>query len=227
MEYNATHFLEKNRDNLAADIIQVMQQSSVPLVYDVFSSELNDTGQLKLRAGREAHVHRGEIVEDSLMNTANRKAPSLSSQFKSSLTDLVNKMTACFPHFVRCIKPNQRQVPDAFEDDFVKTQLGYTGVLEATRIRREVCLQIVLQFDARDMQIELTTFTALISRIPGCLYSENFLMLPDTQTHTYTCIIMFNVFRLKKGFSWRPTFAEFVRRFKILGFPTNMVIENV
>eukprot|EP01147_Barroeca_monosierra_P002905 gene2905-8162_t len=162
VEYNATHFLEKNRDNLAADIIQVMQQSSVPLVYDVFSSELNDTGQLKLRAGREAHVHRGEIVEDSLMNTANRKAPSLSSQFKSSLTDLVNKMTACFPHFVRCIKPNQRQVPDAFEDDFVKTQLGYTGVLEATRIRRE-------------------------------------------------------------GFSWRPTFAEFVRRFKILGFPTNML----
>ena len=162
VEYNATHFLEKNRDNLAADIVGVLQDSSVELVTDVFRGDVDELGHVNLQHGRRgARTHRGEAVTQQT-NTANRKAPSLGAQFKNSLSDLVDKMTACYPHFVRCIKPNQRQVPDDFEDEFVRTQLGYTGVLEATRIRRE-------------------------------------------------------------GFSWRPTFAEFVRRFKILAFPAHLL----
>jgi myosin-3 len=71
-------------------------------------------------------------------NIVHRKAPSLGSQFKNSLSDLVAKMNGAFPHFVRCIKPNQAQKPSNFDADFVRAQLSYTGVLEATRIRQEV-----------------------------------------------------------------------------------------
>eukprot|EP00049_Salpingoeca_infusionum_P007985 m.128854 g.128854 ORF g.128854 m.128854 type:complete len:1133 (+) comp13879_c0_seq1:284-3682(+) len=166
VEYNATHFLEKNRDNLAADVLRVLQNSSVPLVHDSFSGEVTETGHLQLPPQQQlsrSKLRRGEeVTQDTSINTANKKAPSLGTQFKNSLSDLVKKMTSCFPHFIRCIKPNQQQAPLTFDDDFVQTQLGYTGVLEATRIRRE-------------------------------------------------------------GFSWRPTFSEFVRRFKILAFPTHML----
>eukprot|EP00056_Hartaetosiga_gracilis_P009653 m.139195 g.139195 ORF g.139195 m.139195 type:complete len:1159 (+) comp13164_c0_seq11:64-3540(+) len=161
VEYNGTHFLEKNKDNLAADIVAVMQQSRVSVIHDTFNSTVGETGQLDIETHKK-RIHRGEEVTAETSNTANKRSPSLSHQFKSSLVDLVNKMTACFPHFVRCIKPNQLQRPQDFDDAFVRVQLGYTGVLEATRIRRE-------------------------------------------------------------GYSWRPTFGEFVRRFKILGFPTHLL----
>eukprot|EP00043_Microstomoeca_roanoka_P008508 m.81903 g.81903 ORF g.81903 m.81903 type:complete len:1020 (+) comp14274_c2_seq2:2-3061(+) len=161
VEYNATNMIEKNRDNLAADIVTLMKVSGRDIVHDVFNGEILPTGQIRaVNRDQERRMHRGKEVESPMkgQNTANRRAPSLSSQFKNSLAVLVERMNACFPHFVRCIKPNLEQKADMFVDDFVMKQLGYTGVLEATRIRQE-------------------------------------------------------------GYSWRPSFADFVERYKILAFP--------
>eukprot|EP00045_Choanoeca_perplexa_P014765 m.175694 g.175694 ORF g.175694 m.175694 type:complete len:1225 (+) comp16788_c0_seq1:101-3775(+) len=163
VEYNGTNMIEKNRDNLAGDIVAVMKSSTVDIVGDVFNGDILPTGQIRAvkRTPEEIRFHRGKKVETEVSgNKANRKAPSLSSQFKTSLGSLVDRMNLCYPHFIRCIKPNHNQRPNMFIDEFVLTQLGYTGVLEATRIRQE-------------------------------------------------------------GYSWRPQFAEFVRRYKILGFPTS------
>eukprot|EP00040_Diaphanoeca_grandis_P033578 m.205984 g.205984 ORF g.205984 m.205984 type:complete len:1169 (-) comp32932_c0_seq1:290-3796(-) len=155
VEYNATNFLEKNRDNLAGGIVELMQDSKIALVEDVFSGEILETGQVRVNK-RQSRMHRGE-EQNADENKVHRKSPSLSSQFKTSLQQLVDRMTACFPHFVRCIKPNTNQQKETFIADFVTKQMGYTGVLEATRIRQE-------------------------------------------------------------GYSWRPTFEEFVQRYKILAF---------
>ena len=38
----------------------------------------------------------------------------------------------------RCIRPNELKSPDLFQPDKVLIQLRYTGVLETTRIRKEV-----------------------------------------------------------------------------------------
>ena len=38
----------------------------------------------------------------------------------------------------RCIRPNELKSPDQFQTDKVLVQLRYTGVLETTRIRKEV-----------------------------------------------------------------------------------------
>ena len=63
--------------------------------------------------------------------------PTVASQFKNSLMVLVEKMSACNPHFVRCIKPNHQKRPGLFTRDYITAQLRYTGMLETTRIRRE------------------------------------------------------------------------------------------
>ncbi|KAL8623918.1 hypothetical protein ACOMHN_054259 [Nucella lapillus] len=62
---------------------------------------------------------------------------TVSTYFRFSLMDLLNKMVAGTPHFVRCIKPNDVKEPGNFDTDRVQTQLRYTGVLETTRIRRQ------------------------------------------------------------------------------------------
>ncbi|XP_052813336.1 myosin-IIIb-like isoform X3 [Mya arenaria] len=62
---------------------------------------------------------------------------TVATYFRFSLMDLLAKMVAGSPHFVRCIRPNEKNAPDQFDSRKVTTQLKYTGVLETTRIRRE------------------------------------------------------------------------------------------
>lgn len=50
--------------------------------------------------------------------------------------DLLQKMVAGSPQFVRCIKPNETKAPRCFEVQKVLKQLRYTGVLETIRIRQ-------------------------------------------------------------------------------------------
>lgn len=50
--------------------------------------------------------------------------------------DLLQKMVAGTPQFVRCIKPNDIRAPKCFEPTKVIKQLRYTGVLETIRIRQ-------------------------------------------------------------------------------------------
>jgi myosin-3 len=162
IEYNCTSILMKNRDQLGGDIVDVLRASDISVISDLFWGEITNTGQIRPRAsdGLGTRQHRGKdaAAGKADSNKVNRKTPSLSTQFRNSLAVLLDRMKACYPHFVRCIKPNGAQAMMNFQDDMVRTQLSYTGVLEATRIRRE-------------------------------------------------------------GYAWRPTFAEFVSRYKSVAFP--------
>jgi len=40
------------------------------------------------------------------------------------------------PHFIRCIKPNTKQLPGIYDQDLVLQQLKCCGVLEVVRISR-------------------------------------------------------------------------------------------
>ena len=40
-----------------------------------------------------------------------KRTPTLSSQFKKSLEQLMNTLGQCNPFFVRCIKPNETKKP--------------------------------------------------------------------------------------------------------------------
>jgi myosin heavy subunit len=65
-----------------------------------------------------------------------KKAPTLCSVFKASLADLMDRMGKCYPHFVRCLKPNGKKKPVIWELDLVTRQLRYAGVLETIKIRK-------------------------------------------------------------------------------------------
>ncbi|KAG5850439.1 hypothetical protein ANANG_G00082450 [Anguilla anguilla] len=54
-----------------------------------------------------------------------------------SLMDLMSKMVAGQPHFVRCIKPNNDRQANKFDREKVLIQLRYTGILETAKIRRQ------------------------------------------------------------------------------------------
>ncbi|XP_062415251.1 myosin-IIIa [Pungitius pungitius] len=69
--------------------------------------------------------------------TTNMRTQTVASYFRYSLMDLLSKMVAGQPHFVRCIKPNNDRQANKFDREKVLVQLRYTGVLETAKIRRQ------------------------------------------------------------------------------------------
>ncbi len=64
--------------------------------------------------------------------------------FKNSLMELMERMNACYPHFIRCLKPNPQQRPSYWETSLVERQLKYAGVLETIKIRKVCAFDIDL-----------------------------------------------------------------------------------
>eukprot|EP00055_Hartaetosiga_balthica_P007978 m.28438 g.28438 ORF g.28438 m.28438 type:complete len:1017 (+) comp6045_c0_seq2:37-3087(+) len=136
--YVAEGFLDKNRDSLSPDIVNLFLESSVSVVAEAFAAKVSSTGQIvPSRARWGGNVGNRKTRKETLSNTTNKRAVTLGGQFRNSLALLIANMRQCMPHFVRCIKPNTRKRSSLFVDKFVVDQLNYTGMLETTRIRKE------------------------------------------------------------------------------------------
>ncbi|XP_010075318.1 PREDICTED: unconventional myosin-VIIa, partial [Pterocles gutturalis] len=85
--YETKGFLEKNRDTLHGDIIQLVHSSKNKFIKQIFQADV--------AMGAETR----------------KRSPTLSSQFKRSLELLMRTLSVCQPFFVRCIKPNEYKKP--------------------------------------------------------------------------------------------------------------------
>jgi hypothetical protein len=111
--YDVAGFLEKNRDTLRDELIDLVKSSSVKFVSDLLDSISASVG--KAAGGKAA---------------ASRKKATVASVFNESLANLIATMSKCAPYFVRCIKPNEEKRPNLFNNKMVLDQLRYaTGLL--------------------------------------------------------------------------------------------------
>ncbi|XP_059380324.1 myosin-IIIa isoform X2 [Carassius carassius] len=152
--YNAGGFLAKNRDALPADIVLLLRSSENELICKLVTHPLTKTGNLAHTKGKAAgSAHMGTQQSQRTINfakaestgetthhpreTTNMKTQTVASYFRYSLMDLLSKMVAGQPHFVRCIKPNNARQALKFDREKVLIQLRYTGILETAKIRRQ------------------------------------------------------------------------------------------
>ncbi|CAF1411067.1 unnamed protein product, partial [Didymodactylos carnosus] len=125
VEYNVRGFLDKNRDMLRSDVI------------DLFSSSKNTMLSLMYSDIRELYEsHKGFNLKTGRFITMKAKTPTVSARFHDSLNHLLEIMTQCNPYFIRCIKPNNEKLANKLELSVVLEQLKYTGVLETITIRK-------------------------------------------------------------------------------------------
>uniref|UniRef100_A0A8K9XD71 Myosin VIIBa n=1 Tax=Oncorhynchus mykiss TaxID=8022 RepID=A0A8K9XD71_ONCMY len=120
VHYDSKGFLEKNRDALSTDLIQLVEKSSNKMLKQAFQNELSSNGE----------------IASQLTVDAKKRAPTLSGQFRQSLDALMKTLTACQPYFIRCIKPNDFKKPMLFDRDLCMRQLRYSGMMETIRIRK-------------------------------------------------------------------------------------------
>ncbi|KAK1391250.1 Myosin motor domain-containing protein [Heracleum sosnowskyi] len=117
--YNTTGFLEKNRDPLQPDTIELLLACSSQLPQLFASIMQNKTPKQPSHGGAsESHRH------------------SVGTKFKGQLFKLMQQLDNSTPHFIRCIKPNPKQLPGLYDKQLVLEQLRCCGVLEVVRISR-------------------------------------------------------------------------------------------
>uniref|UniRef100_A0A3P8RZM8 Myosin X n=1 Tax=Amphiprion percula TaxID=161767 RepID=A0A3P8RZM8_AMPPE len=116
--YDVRGMLEKNRDTFRDDILNMLRESRLDFVYDLFEHVLSRNKQ------------------DTLKMSTKHRRPTVSSQFKDSLHSLMAMLSTSNPYFIRCIKPNIHKMPDQFDQTVVLNQLRYSGMLETVKIRR-------------------------------------------------------------------------------------------
>ncbi|XP_061603297.1 unconventional myosin-Vb isoform X1 [Phyllopteryx taeniolatus] len=123
--YECASFLEKNRDTVYDEQINILKASQLQLVADLFDGDdpAPKSARVNVRAARAA---------PKPTNRDHRKTVGL--QFRSSLHLLMETLNATTPHYVRCIKPNDDKEAFSFDARRAVQQLRACGVLETIRI---------------------------------------------------------------------------------------------
>ncbi|XP_059678564.1 unconventional myosin-VIIb [Gavia stellata] len=110
--YESKDFLEKNRDTLSANVMQVVHSSKNKFLREIFQ------------------------VESSQGLDTTKRLSTLGGQFKQSLEKLMKILEQCQPYFIRCIKPNDYKKPLLFDRELCIKQLRYSGMMETIQIRK-------------------------------------------------------------------------------------------
>ncbi|XP_061211876.1 unconventional myosin-IXb isoform X5 [Neopsephotus bourkii] len=99
----------------------------------IIPKNLLDSKSLKLIVSMTLH----DRTTKSLLHLhKKKKPPSISAQFQTSLSKLLETLGKAEPFFIRCIRSNAEKKEMLFDESLVLQQLRYTGMLETVRIRR-------------------------------------------------------------------------------------------
>ncbi|XP_014750384.1 PREDICTED: unconventional myosin-Vb isoform X1 [Sturnus vulgaris] len=131
VEYQSEGFLEKNRDTVYEEQINILKASKYQMVADLFQEEDAVPSAATWKRAPRINV-RSATPALRAANKEHRK--TVGHQFRNSLHLLMETLNATTPHYVRCIKPNDEKLPFKFDPRRAVQQLRACGVLETIRI---------------------------------------------------------------------------------------------
>uniref|UniRef100_A0A7S2SEZ6 Myosin motor domain-containing protein n=1 Tax=Rhizochromulina marina TaxID=1034831 RepID=A0A7S2SEZ6_9STRA len=109
--YQYEGFVEKNLDSLFLDLVETLAESGMPLMRDLFDDQRTEKEKAK-------------------------RPPSVSTQFKRQVTELMATLEKCQPHYIRCIKPNAAKRSNFTDPELMLHQVKYLGLTENVKVRR-------------------------------------------------------------------------------------------
>ena len=115
-----TGFLEKNKDEIPLAAKALFETAPNQLVRDIYALQLGSS----------------EVKSVTASGKKATKTRTVGAQFKDQLLDLMKKVETTEPHYIRCLKPNDKAKPKLLVRSRLTEQLRYGGVLEAVRVAR-------------------------------------------------------------------------------------------
>ncbi|KAL1007579.1 hypothetical protein UPYG_G00088650 [Umbra pygmaea] len=133
VEYQCEGFLEKNKDTVNEEQINVLKASKFDLLVELFQDEEKATSPTGTALGGRTRLSvKPKEVRPGASSKEHKK--TVGCQFRNSLAMLMETLNATTPHYVRCIKPNDLKFPFTFDPKRAVQQLRACGVLETIRI---------------------------------------------------------------------------------------------
>uniref|UniRef100_A0A3P8ZID3 Myosin VAa n=1 Tax=Esox lucius TaxID=8010 RepID=A0A3P8ZID3_ESOLU len=133
VEYQCEGFLEKNKDTVNEEQINVLKASKLDLLVELFQDEEKATSPTGTTTGGRTRLSvKPKEVRPGASSKEHKK--TVGCQFRNSLAMLMETLNATTPHYVRCIKPNDLKFPFTFDPKRAVQQLRACGVLETIRI---------------------------------------------------------------------------------------------
>ncbi|PKK23209.1 myosin VB [Columba livia] len=109
VEYQSEGFLEKNRDTVYEEQINILKASKYQMVADLFQDEKDAAPATSVAKGTAKISVRSARPAIKAANKEHKK--TVGHQFRNSLHLLMETLNATTPHYVRCIKPNDEKLP--------------------------------------------------------------------------------------------------------------------
>ncbi|XP_053520207.1 unconventional myosin-Vb isoform X3 [Artibeus jamaicensis] len=134
VEYLSDGFLEKNRDTVYEEQINILKASKFPLVADLFHDDKDPVPASVASAKGSSSKINVRSARPQLKAPNKEHKKTVGHQFRTSLHLLMETLNATTPHYVRCIKPNDEKLPFHFDPKRAVQQLRACGVLETIRI---------------------------------------------------------------------------------------------
>lgn len=123
--YDTRHFVNKNAGAHRPDIVAFLRQHGGSFVRSLFTTDPAVEGGGAAEGPLQPAPGRGRLLGSTLI-----------SAFRAELNELCETLEARECRHIRCLRPNDSQVPLAFDATAMLRQCRYSGLLEATRIRR-------------------------------------------------------------------------------------------
>ncbi|KAL7048410.1 hypothetical protein ACKWTF_003346 [Chironomus riparius] len=135
VQYECAGFLEKNRDTVSKELVNVIQQSDMEFCrHLILFDEKDDKNNEKSKSATLGSAR--VVISAAKVQTLPSKQHkhTVGSQFRDSLRQLITTLHSTTPHYVRCIKPNDEKSAFKWEAQKIVQQLRACGVLETVRI---------------------------------------------------------------------------------------------
>ena len=108
--YTADSFLDRNRDDLRDEVLEVLCDSSHACISRLFP---------------QPEAPNAKMWSASVVKT-----------FSAQMADLMKTISQTTSLYIRCIRPNSQSLPDLFDDDFVSQQIRANGLVQAAQVMR-------------------------------------------------------------------------------------------
>lgn len=107
VSYDAEGFVEKNRDNVFVDLLEMCKNSTNAFIQELFQD-------LDLK----------------------KKQATTGTKIRSQANKLIDELKKTQPHYIRTIKPNETKKAHDWNEKKVVHQVKYLGLMENVRVRR-------------------------------------------------------------------------------------------
>lgn len=122
VEYCVDSFVEKNKDEISPFLEDAIK-SSKQAVVDIYIK------------GSQAKTEEADPSQKKRGGSSNSKF--LGFKFKKDMDNLINQLSKCYCHFIRCIKPNEFKKKNHWNSHLALMQIRYMGLLDSLKIRKQ------------------------------------------------------------------------------------------